>query len=149
MDTSVLIVGGGPVGLTLSLAFAKFGIDCIVVERNASTTKHPKMDITNGRSMEIFRMLGVADRINEAALPADICHDVSWIHTLTDQEVYRFVYPSPIKARAANKQTNDGTQPMDPAVRISQIKVEPLLRDAANGSHHADIRYGWKFVRLE
>jgi 2-polyprenyl-6-methoxyphenol hydroxylase-like FAD-dependent oxidoreductase len=149
MDTSVLIVGGGPVGLTLSLTFAKFGIDCIVVERNASTTKHPKMDITNGRSMEIFRMLGVADRINEAALPADICHDVSWIHTLTDQEVYRFVYPSPNKARAANKQTNDGTQPMDPAVRISQIKVEPLLRDAANGSHHADIRYGWKFVRLE
>ena len=105
MKTSVLIVGAGPVGLTLSLTFAKFGIDCVVVERNASTTQHPKMDITNGRSMEIFRMLGVADAINSAAVPGNICLDVSWIHTLSNDEIYRFHYPSPNEARKIYKAT--------------------------------------------
>jgi 2-polyprenyl-6-methoxyphenol hydroxylase-like FAD-dependent oxidoreductase len=149
MNTQVLIIGGGPVGLTLSLAFAKFGVDCAVIERNVSTTEHPKMDITNGRSMEIFRMLGVGDQINAAAVPSNICHDVSWIHTLTDQEIYRFNYPSPDQARKEFKKKNDGTQPMDPAVRISQIVVEPLLRDAAKVSPHVTLRYGRKFLRLE
>jgi 2-polyprenyl-6-methoxyphenol hydroxylase-like FAD-dependent oxidoreductase len=143
MNTQVLIIGGGPVGLTLSLAFAKFGVDCTVIERNISTTEHPKMDITNGRSMEIFRMLGVADQINAAAVPSTICHDVSWIHTLTDQEIYRFNYPSPDQARKEYKKKNDGTQPMDPAIRISQIVVEPLLRDAAKVLPHVTLRYGW------
>ena len=109
METTVLIVGGGPVGLTLALAFAKFGINCTVIERNLSTTEHPKMDITNGRSMEIFRMIDVADKINSAAVSPNICHDVSWIHTLADKEIYRYVYPSPNEAREAYKKINDGT----------------------------------------
>ncbi len=54
----VLIAGGGPVGMTLARTLASFGIRCLLVERNASTTRHPKMDITNGRSMELFRRLG-------------------------------------------------------------------------------------------
>ncbi len=48
----VLIAGGGPVGLTLAYDLASRGIACMLVERNASTTRHPKMDITNSRSME-------------------------------------------------------------------------------------------------
>ena len=58
-ETPVLIVGGGPVGLTLALTLAQQGVAAILVERNPSTTTHPKMDITNGRSMELFRHLGV------------------------------------------------------------------------------------------
>ena len=149
METTVLIVGGGPVGLTLALAFAKFGINCTVIERNLSTTEHPKMDITNGRSMEIFRMIDVADKINSAAVSPNICHDVSWIHTLADKEIYRYVYPSPNEARETYKKINDGTQPMDPAVRISQIVVEPLLRDAAESSPYINLKYGNKFDCLE
>jgi thioredoxin reductase len=45
----VLVVGGGPVGLTLALTLAQQGVAAILVERNPSTTTHPKMDITNGR----------------------------------------------------------------------------------------------------
>lgn len=149
MDTSVLIVGAGPVGLTLSLVLARSGIDCMVVERNSSTTQHPKMDITNGRSMEIFRALGVADEINAAAVPQDICHDVSWVSSLSGHEIYRFAYPGPAEAREQYRRLNDGTQPMEPAIRISQIVVEPLLRDAAMRSPHVTVCYGREFVELE
>ena len=149
MDTSVLIAGGGPVGLTLALTFARFGIGCVVVERAADTTRHPKMDITNGRSMEIFRMLGVADAIYAAAVPDDICHDVSWVSSLVGHEIYRFEYPGPREARDIYRRTNDGTQAMEPDVRISQILVEPLLRDAAMASPHVAIRYGCEFLEFE
>ena len=57
--TPVLIAGGGPVGLMLALELDYHRIDAILVERNPTTTRHPKMDITNGRSMELFRSLGV------------------------------------------------------------------------------------------
>ncbi|MBT3991473.1 MAG: FAD-monooxygenase [Rhodospirillaceae bacterium] len=147
-DTTVLIVGGGPVGLTLSLVFAKYGVDCIVIERNASTTQHPKMDITNGRSMELFKRLGVAEKINQTAVPGDICHDVGWVSSLSGHQIYRFNYPGPDEARALYQKLNDGSQPMEPAVRISQILVEPLLRDEALASPHIDMRYGWKFIEL-
>jgi 2-polyprenyl-6-methoxyphenol hydroxylase-like FAD-dependent oxidoreductase len=148
LDTTVLIVGGGPVGLTLSLAFARFGVDCMLVERNASTTQHPKMDITNGRSMEIFRMLGVADKIYEQGVSGEICHDVGWVTSMTGHQIYRYDYPGPDEARAQYKKLNDGTQPMDPNTRISQIIVEPLLRDKAMTSPHITLRYGWKFIEL-
>lgn len=149
MDTSVLIVGGGPVGLTLALTFAKFGVRCSVVERATDTTRHPKMDITNGRSMEIFRMLGVADAIYDAAVPAHICHDVSWVTSLVGHEIYRFRYPGPAEARQNYKQLNDGTLAMEPDVRISQLVVEPLLRDAALASPYVTVRYGCEFVEFQ
>ena len=86
----VLVVGGGPVGLTLALTLAQHGVAAILVERNPSTTTHPKMDITNGRSMELFRHLGVADELRKVAVPEDHPFDVSWVTNLDGWELARF-----------------------------------------------------------
>lgn len=59
--TPVLVVGAGPAGLITALQLAVNNVPCILVERNLETTKWPKMDITNCRSMEIFRRLGISD----------------------------------------------------------------------------------------
>jgi len=68
-DIPVLIVGGGPVGLTLAMELQHQGIKAVLCERNLQTTRHPKMDITNGRSMELFRRLGYSGEIRKAAIP--------------------------------------------------------------------------------
>lgn len=60
-DTDVLIAGAGPVGMLLAYQLDRLGISCIIAERNLETTKWPKMDLTNCRSMEILRVLGLAD----------------------------------------------------------------------------------------
>src|SRR5918995_7026814 len=106
--TPVLIAGGGPVGMTLARTLASFGIRCLLVERNASTTRHPKMDITNGRSMEIFRTLGLTDRLRAVAVPEDHPLDVSWVTTMTGHELHRFRYPSVAEWRARLRAVNDG-----------------------------------------
>ena len=92
-DTNVLIVGGGPVGMTLACVLAQYGVRSILVERNPSTTQHPKMDITNARSMELFERAGLAARLRAVSVPDSQPFDVSWITALNGHELHRFVYP--------------------------------------------------------
>jgi 2-polyprenyl-6-methoxyphenol hydroxylase-like FAD-dependent oxidoreductase len=141
----VLIAGGGPVGMTLAAALAQFGVRCLLVERQPSTTRHPKMDITNGRSMELFRRLGLADRLRAVGVPEENNFDVSWITTLTDRELHRFRYPSVVEKRAEILARNDGTQPREPAMRVSQVVIEPVLRDAIVGDPLVEARWGVAF----
>jgi 2-polyprenyl-6-methoxyphenol hydroxylase-like FAD-dependent oxidoreductase len=142
----VLIAGGGPVGMTLARTLAQFGVRCMVVERQPSTTKHPKMDITNGRSMELFRRLGLVDRLRAVAVPENSNFDVSWItHLAGGRELHRFRYPSVIEKRAEILEKNDGTQPREPAMRVSQVMIEPVLRDAVIHHPLVDARWGVAF----
>ncbi len=142
----VLIAGGGPVGMTLARALALHGVRCLLVERNPSTTRHPKMDITNGRSMELFRRLDLADKLRAVAVPEANNFDVSWITSLTREkggrELHRFRYPSVVEKRAEILARNDGTQPREPAMRVSQVMIEPVLRDAIVGHPLIDARWG-------
>ena len=55
--TPVLIVGGGPVGLTLSLLLSKYGIRSRVLEKDTRLTDHPRAHFINTRTMEIYRSL--------------------------------------------------------------------------------------------
>jgi hypothetical protein len=60
-ETPIIIVGGGPVGMLTALNLSRFGVKCLLAEQSLETTKWPKMDLTNCRTMEIFRMMGIAD----------------------------------------------------------------------------------------
>ena len=86
--------------MTLARTLSLFGVRCLLVERNPSTTRHPKMDITNGRSMELFRRLGLAGKLRAVAVPEENNFDVSWITSLTGRELHRFRYPSVVEKRA-------------------------------------------------
>jgi 2-polyprenyl-6-methoxyphenol hydroxylase-like FAD-dependent oxidoreductase len=140
-DIPVLIAGGGPVGLTLGLTLASFGVRCRVAERNEGPTRHPKMDITNSRSMELFRKLGVADSLRAAAVLDDHPFDVSWVTHMRGHELYRFVYPSPAGHLEMVRAANDGTRSTEAPMRISQVVVEPILRDHALASPLIQLDY--------
>jgi 2-polyprenyl-6-methoxyphenol hydroxylase-like FAD-dependent oxidoreductase len=141
----VLIAGGGPVGMTLARTLAQFGVRCLLVERNASTTRHPKMDITNGRSMELFRRIGVADKLRAVAVQEENNFDVSWITSLTGRELHRFKYPSVTEKRAEILKKNDGTQPREPAMRVSQVMIEPVLQASIVGHPLVEARWSVAF----
>ena len=60
LDTPVLVVGAGPVGMTLALCLARRGISSTVVEmRPAGALPDVKCNHISARSMELFRALGV------------------------------------------------------------------------------------------
>jgi 2-polyprenyl-6-methoxyphenol hydroxylase-like FAD-dependent oxidoreductase len=149
----VLIAGGGPVGMTLARTLASYGVRCLLVERNASTTRHPKMDITNGRSMELFRRLGVIDQLRAVGVAEANSFDVSWITSLDrkagGRELHRFRYPSVTEKRAEILEKNDGSQPREPVMRVSQVKIEPVLRQAIVDDPLVEARWGVAFEDFE
>ncbi|MDA0991752.1 MAG: FAD-dependent monooxygenase [Verrucomicrobia bacterium] len=138
----VMIAGGGPVGLTLGLALSHFGLTCYVAEANATTTRSPKMDVTNCRSMELFRAMAVSERLRDEAVPRSHNMDVSWITNMSGHEIHRFAYRSVDDDRDYFRAVNDGSCPREPNMRISQIVLEPVLRDLLMTRPEATIRYG-------
>jgi len=148
IETPVLIAGGGPVGMTLALALARQGVRSIVVERNASTTRHPKMDLTNGRSMEIYAKLGVAEAMRAAGVAIDNPFDVVWATGASGHLLHRFDYPSSRKTAELTRQ-NDGAGTREPPMRISQIVLEPVLKAALEENDLVDSRFGHRFRSLE
>ena len=57
----VLIVGAGPVGLSLALGLARYGVQSVVIEKNPSTSERSRAPGILGRSLEIFEGWGIAD----------------------------------------------------------------------------------------
>jgi 2-polyprenyl-6-methoxyphenol hydroxylase-like FAD-dependent oxidoreductase len=134
--------------MTLALELARRGIACTLVERNGTTTRHPKMDITNARSMELFRRLGLGPALRAAAVPETHNFDVSWVTTMTGRQLHRFQYPSVADARQAILHRNDGTQPVEPPMRVSQVEIEPVLKQAIEDAPQVDVRFGVAFESL-
>lgn len=149
IETPILIAGGGPVGLTLSLELAHQGIKSIVAERNPTTTRHPKMDLTNGRSMELYRRIGVADNLRKVGVPETSPFDIVWVDSLASHELCRFAYPSSAKAQEIRKIQNDGSLTLEAPMRVSQIVIEPALKDAADASDLAETWFGWNVESFE
>jgi 2-polyprenyl-6-methoxyphenol hydroxylase-like FAD-dependent oxidoreductase len=138
----VLIAGGGPVGMTLACELSRHGIGCMLVERNESTTRFPKMDITNARSMELFRRLDLADSLRAVAVSEDNNFDVSWVTTLTGHELHRFRYPSVNEWRQLIREKNDGSMPGEAPMRVSQVEIEPVLQRAVRAAPNVEARWG-------
>ena len=148
IEVPVLIAGGGPVGMTLALNLARYGIRSIVAERNHTTTRHPKMDLTNGRSMELFRRLGIVEKLRDAGVPRENAFDISWVTNLVGEELHRFHYPSAREWAGIIEQQNDGTHPREPGLRVSQIMIEPVLKQAIDENPLVDVRFGTRFEKI-
>jgi len=69
IDVPVLIVGAGPVGLLMAAGLRHFGVDCMVVEKHASTLDFPKGRRVTTRTVEIFRQWGLEAAVSDVALP--------------------------------------------------------------------------------
>lgn len=148
IETPVLIAGGGPVGMTLALNLARYGVPSLLVERNPTTTRHPKMDLTNGRSMELFKRLGINDRLRAAGIPPENPFDVVWLTSLAGHELHRFKYPSAQEATRALHEKNDGSQASEAGLRVSQIVIEPVLKQATDENPLIDVRFSTAFERI-
>ncbi|USA42655.1 FAD-dependent monooxygenase [Spongiibacter taiwanensis] len=141
----VLIAGGGPVGMTLALELARHGVASTLVERNSTTTRHPKMDLTNGRSMELFRRLGIVDAARAAGVPEDQDLDITYATSATGYLLHRFNYGPPAEFRTRSRELNDGTMTLEPPMRVSQVMLEPVLKAAIDAEPLIDVMFGWAF----
>ena len=148
METQVIIVGAGPVGLTLAIDLGRRGIACVLVEQKAEPEFLPKMERCNARTMEIFRRLGLADRIRGAGMPEDVPMDIQIIRSMAEPPILRLPYPSVTEARALTRESHDGSLPLEPYQLISQYTLEPLLLDVAEQSPAVTVMRSTTFLEF-
>ena len=90
------------------------------------------MERCNARTMEIYRRMGLAEKIRAAGLPRDVPMDVYIVLDLNEPPLLRLPYPSVAEARGLDRaRTTDGTMPLEPYQLISQYTLEPLLKSEA------------------
>lgn len=137
VHATVIVVGGGPVGLTFALELAYHGVRSIVLEpRTVVEHSRPRAKTSSARTMELFRRLGVADEIRRrAGLPVSWSQTVRYCTTFTGEDVARMdnvlgleLVGSELAAEAAQQ--------------VTQPDVEEALRDAIARDPLIDARFG-------
>lgn len=128
INADVLIVGAGPVGLTLAMDLASRGIHVVIAEiRRYAEPPSVKCNHVAARTMEQFRRLGVAHKLRDAGLPADYPNDVVFRTSVTGMELSRIAIPCR-QDRYTDTAGPDGWWPTpEPPHRINQIYLEPIL----------------------
>jgi 2-polyprenyl-6-methoxyphenol hydroxylase-like FAD-dependent oxidoreductase len=148
-DTQVLVVGAGPVGLSLAIELGQRGVRCTLIERKEQPAFLPKMERVNARTMEIYRRMGLAQTIRAAGLRRDIPMDVFIVLDLTRPPLLRLPYPSVAEAEAEIRGTYDGSLPLEPYQLISQYTLEPLLAAEVEKLPSVTLRWSTEYLSHE
>jgi 2-polyprenyl-6-methoxyphenol hydroxylase-like FAD-dependent oxidoreductase len=122
----VLVVGGGSVGLAAAVMLAEQGLTVQVVERQAAPAIHPRAGGLGPRTLEIFRQLGLADRVRAAGDPPDAGVGRVRAETLLAAGL-------PDRPRAAATAIGDASKMFSPegGVACAQDRLDAVLLDAA------------------
>ncbi|MEM7096451.1 MAG: FAD-dependent monooxygenase [Actinomycetota bacterium] len=141
MDVPVLIVGGGPIGLTASVLLSHFGIESMLVNDRATTSTHPRARFLDVRTAEILEQVGLFDSVNATGLPVEWLDSVRYSATMIEPEVLRL-------PTASYDCTPRDISPVVP-IMTSQDLVEPIMFDAARSFDAATVSFGTEVVALE
>ncbi len=140
-DVPVLIVGGGPVGLTASILLSRAGVRSLLVERHPGTAIHPKARGINARSMEMYRQCGVEAAIRKAGLPPERAGFIVWARSLAGEEIERRVpWRSGPQSAAVSPVRN---------CLCAQDDLEPVLRAFAERQAGAELRFSTDVIACE
>lgn len=144
LATSVLIVGGGPCGLTLAIELGRRGVDVVLIDAKPSTAVSPQANATQARTMEHFRRLGFAEEVRALGLPKDYPTDIAYFTRYGGIELARFRLPPARQAESLARSLTGSWSTAELPHRISQKYVEQVLQRHAAAQLSVSLNYGWR-----
>lgn len=143
LTTDVLVVGAGPTGLTASALLARYGVSTLTVTKHPTVANTPRAHITNQKTVEIFREIGVEEQVLKAGIPIREFGDTVWATSFSGTELARL---SAWGTGPDRQGEYADTSPCE-LINLHQHLLEPILADGARRSG-ADIRFGAELVDI-
>lgn len=147
--TPVLIVGGGPCGLMLSIELGRRGVHSVLIDSKKRTAVNPQANATQARTMEYFRRLGFADEIRTLGLPKDYPTDIAYFTRYSQLELARFGLPASAQAESVARDRSGVWNAAELPHRVSQKYVEQVLRRQSESLDETSVNYGTRLIAFE
>ena len=142
VDTPILIVGGGPVGLALAGELGWRGMPCTLIEQSDGSIYQARQDLVGVRTMEFCRRWGIVGDIEAAPYPRDYPQDNAYVTRLRGgYELGRHPVPA---------MDDDPGPPQSPQrrERCPQNMFDPILRRFAASFDCVELRHRTRFRSL-
>lgn len=143
-ETDVLIIGSGPAGGSMSALLSTYGVANVVVTKYNWLANSPRAHITNQRTMEVFRDLGIENQIIEKGTAQDLMGNNIFCTSIAGEELGRLYSWGTHPNRLADYTLASPTAMCD----IPQDLVEPILIDTA-GKRGASFRFDTEYQSLK
>ncbi|MGW1159450.1 FAD-dependent oxidoreductase [Streptomyces sp. NPDC002513] len=140
-DTDVLVVGSGPAGGSAALLLATYGIRTLLVTKYGWLANTPRAHITNQRTMEVLRDLGLESEALAVGSPSHLMGDTVLCTALAGEEIGR------IRSwgTGPDSLTEYGSKSPSTMVDLPQTFLEPILVNNA-AARGAKVRFDTEFL---
>jgi 2,4-dichlorophenol 6-monooxygenase len=143
VDTDVLVVGSGPAGGAAALMLATYGVSTTVVTKYGWVANTPRSHITNQRTLEVLRDLGVEQEALSVGTPQHLMGDTVLCTGLVGEEIGRIRTWGTGPASLSEYATASPCGMID----LPQTYLEPILLSNA-AKRGAKIRLDTEFLSL-
>lgn len=144
IETDVLIIGSGPAGGSAALFLSKYGVKNMVLTKYRWTANTPRAHITNQRTMEIFRDIGIEEDVVEKATPQELMGNNVFCMSLAGEEFARLRTWGTHPMRMADYTLASPSRICD----CPQTLMEPILLSQA-AAHGTQVRFDTEYLSLE
>jgi len=140
-ETDVLVVGSGPAGASAALFLASYGTSTLMTTKYSRLSDSPRAHITNQRTMETMRDMGIEDVLMREATPWEYMGNTTFCTSLAGEELGRIPSWGTDTARHADYVLQSPCTMLD----APQTITEPILVKAAQ-EHGARIRFDTEYL---
>jgi 2,4-dichlorophenol 6-monooxygenase len=140
-ETDVLVVGSGPAGASAALFLASYGTSTLMITKYSRLSDSPRAHITNQRTMETMRDMGIEDVLMREATPWEYMGNTTFCTSLAGEELGRIPSWGTDTARHADYELQSPCTMLD----APQTITEPILVKAAQ-ERGARIRFDTEYL---
>lgn len=143
IQTDVLVVGAGPAGLTAAALLARSGVNAITITKYEGTADSPRAHITNQRTVEVFRDLGIEEEVMAQATPPSQMGTQVFATSFAGKELCRMMTWGTGSDRRGDYEAASPSA----MCNAPQHMLEPIILAGARRLG-ADIRFGQELVSI-